>query len=302
MDYKLGELIKITKRKCSDKIQPKIKVGGLYLIIEEGKPTKSGARVLRIAEFYKMAEMAITNPTKHINPKDIMHCNSDRFEWIKKSPTQLKAEFKRVKDDYFREQENRQDEEIKNKFTEKERIQMAYTPYLYAELSWHYANKVISLAAERKIPELKKLTRTVRMLREKFLSELRVKMSQPVLQAAQEKVKKAIEEHFLDFFKFEMSVQNEVNRQYVQIDHDDIRTYAYISMLCYESQQKVDRANFLLIHSRLGALSTEHDSYKYMKELYACMDAYMGDCKMENTLTIQTAVKVMEKNINQMEL
>ena len=39
-----------------------------------------------------------------------------------------------------------------------------------------------------------------------------------------------------------------------------------------------------------------------MKELYACMDAYMGDCRMENTLTIQTAVKVMEKNINQMAL
>lgn len=302
MDYKLGELIKITKRKVSDKVQSNIKVGGLYLIIQEEGHTKSGATVLRIAEFNRMAEMAIKNPTKHIDPKDMMRCNSDRFEWIKKSPTQLKAEFKRVKDEYFREQEKRQDEEIKNKFTDKERIQMAYTPYLYAELSWYYADKVVSLVTERRISELKKLTRTVRMLRENFLYELRAKMSQPVLRAAQDKVKKILEEHYLDFFKFEMSVQNEVNRQYVQVDHDDVRTYAYISMLCYECQQKVDKANVKLIQKKIGVAPMVHDSYKYMRELYACMDAYMGDCKMEKALPIQLSVKALERNISKMEL
>lgn len=302
MDYKLGELIKITKRKCSEKIQPNIKVGGLYMVIGEDTPTKSGAKCLRIAEFKKMANMAIITPSKHIPRKDMFRCNADRFEWKKKSPAQLKAEFEKVKNEYFKEQEERQDREVMKKFTDKERIQMAYTPYLYAELSWHYADKVRQLAIDRKIDKYKKLTRTVKELRSNFLSELRIKMTQPVLDAAQEKVKKAIEEHFLDFFKFEMSVQNELNRQYLRIEDDDIRTYAYISMLCYQCQQKIDKANALLIHQRLGAVTTEHDSYKYMKELYDCMGAYMGDCKIENTLTIQTAIRVMEKNINKMEL
>lgn len=300
--YALGELIKIVKRKCSDKIQPKIKEGGLYLVLEEEKPTKSGAKCVRIIEFSKAAEVFIVNPTEHINPKDTMKCNADRFEWVKKSKGYLKAEFEKIKNEYFKKQEQLQDKQIQDKFTDRERVQLAYTPYLYAELAWHYAYKVVELSIARRIEPLKKATRTIKSLRSDFLYELKKKMSQPVLDAAQKRVSDAIMANYLDFFKFEMAVQNEINRQYRGSDNNDVRSFAYISILCYEAQRRVDMNNAYLISKRIGGVVEEVESYKYMRELYEEMKQCMGTYRIESTLPIQTAIKVMEKNINRMTL
>ena len=300
--YALGELIKIVKRKCSDKIQPKIKEGGLYLVLEEEKPTKSGAKCVRIIEFSKAAEVFIVNPTEHINPKDTMKCNADRFEWAKKSKGYLKAEFEKIKNEYFKKQEQLQDKQIQDKFTDRERVQLAYTPYLYAELAWHYANKVRLLSVERRVEKFKKQTRTIRELRDNFTYELKKKMSQPVLEAAQGKVKKAIEDQSVNFFKFELSVQNEINRQFVKVDNDDIKAYAYISMLCYKSQRKIDMQNARMISKRVGGVIEDIDSYKYMRELNDCMSLFMDGCQVKENLAIETSVKILENNINSMHL
>lgn len=300
--YALGELIKITKRKCSDKIQPKIKEGGLYLVLEEDKPTKSGAKVLIISEFSKMAYMSIVSPNKYIDTKDMMRCNSDRFEWQKKSQSYLKAEYEKEKASYIKKQEEMQDKQIKEKFTDKERVQLAYTPYLYAELAWYYAYKVTDLAISRRVESLKKRTRTIKSLRADFLFELKRKMSQPVLDAAQKKVTDAIANNSLDFLKFELSVQNEINKQYKGSSDNDIRAFAYISMLCYEAQRRVDIANIHLINHRIGGVAEEVESYKYMRELYTEMKGCMGVFRIEQTLPIQTAVKIMEKTIGSMTL
>lgn len=300
--YALGELIKIVKRKCSDKIQPKIKEGGLYLVLEEEKPTKSGAKCVRIIEFSKAAEVFIVNPTEHINPKDTMKCNADRFEWVKKSKGYLKAEFEKIKNEYFKKQEQLQDKQIQDKFTDRERVQLAYTPYLYAELAWHYANKVRLLSVERRVEKFKKQTRTIRELRDNFTYELKKKMSQPVLEAAQGKVKKAIEDQSVNFFKFELSVQNEINRQFVKVDNDDIKAYAYISMLCYKSQRKIDMQNARMISKRVGGVIEDIDSYKYMRELNDCMSLFMDGCQVKENLAIETSVKILENNINSMHL
>lgn len=300
--YALGELIKIVKRKCSDKIQPKIVEGGLYLVLEDDKPTKSGARCIRIIEFKKAAEMFIIAPSEHINPKDTMKCNADRFEWVKKSKGYLKAEFEKIKNAYFEKQEQIQDKQIQDKFTDKERVRMAYTPYLYAELAWYYANKVRELSVIRRVEKYKKQTRAIRELRDNFTSELRKKMSKPVLDAAQDKVKKAIEEHYMNFFKFELSVQNEINRQFVKIDNDDIKAYAYISMMCYKSQRKIDMQNAVLISKRIGGIVEEVDSYKWMRELNDCMRLFLDGCKVKENLAIETSVKILESNINSMQL
>lgn len=292
----------IVKRKCSPKVQPHIIDNGLYLVLEELPKTKSGARCLLVAEFEQMAKMAMITPHANIPIKDMKRINADRFSWEVKNRKIVKEKALAYKDNFVKEQEKKQDEQIQSKFSERERSQMAYTPYLYAELAWYYANKAIDLCVVRRIDGMKKVTRTVRGLRADFLSELRKKMPQPVITCAQEKVKKAIEDNFMDFFKMEMTVQNELNFQHLRTVNDDVKTYAYISMLCYEAQRRVDIANARLIEKRLGGIAEVVDSYKYMRELYDCMKAYVGDCKVKNTYNITNAIKIMEKNIGQLSL
>lgn len=292
----------IVKRKCSPKVQPHIIDNGLYLVLEELPKTKSGARCLLVAEFEQMAKMVMITPHANIPVKDMKRINADRFSWEVKNRRIVKEKALAYKDNFVKEQEQKQNNEIQSKFTERERSQMAYTPYLYAELAWYYATRAMNLCIDRRIDGTKKITRTVRSLRNDFLNYLKKKMSQPVITAAQEAVKKAIENNYLDFFKLEMTIQNELNYQYLKAENDDIKTYAYISMLCYEAQRRVDINNAKLISKRLGGIAEFIDSYPYMKELYDCMKVYVGDCKVQNTANINIAIKVLEKNIGSLIL
>ena len=274
----------------------------MYLVLEELPKTKSGARCLLVADFSLMVDKFILTPMANVERKYMMHINSDRFEWKHLSNDKLRALVNKRKDEYVKKQEQIQDETIQSKFTNKERMQMAYTPYLYAELAWHYAFKAVAISAERKVDDLKKAVRTIRQLRADFLSELRKKMSQPVIDAAQDKVIQALAEHSLDFFKFENTIKNEVEREYLGSKNNDIRAYAYMSMLCYESQRRVDIDNAKLISRKLGGVVEEVESYKYMKELYENIGKCLGAYYIPHTDNIKIAVKVMEKNIGSMTL
>ena len=298
----MGELIIITRRKCSDKVQPKIKLGKMYLVVDEVEPTKSGARVILIADFETIAQRAITNPHDNIDPKMIMRCNSDRFEWKLKSKSRLKKEFAKKQIQHYEEVDKQRDASLQAKFTNEERERIAYIPYLFAELSWHYAYKAIELAVERRIDEHKKPVRRIKQLREEFLSELRHKMTQPILEAGQLKVKEAMDIHAVDLFKFELTVKNEVERVYLGYQHNDIRAYAYMSMLCYESLRDADNDNVNLIVRKVGGAPAEVASYKCMKEMYYTIWKLLGEHYIEHNLNIDISVKVLKKNIKSMRL
>lgn len=299
--YKMGDLILITKRKCSDKVQPRIKVGTHYLVLAESK-IKSGAVVLKVAEFAKMAKEVLVRPKDNIDPKDIQRVNEERFEWKRCSKTKMQKEFLEFKESFEKEKESREMKFLEEKFTEKERIQMAYTPYLFAELTWHYAEKALEAAKEKKIDKYKKVARLVKAFRVDFNQELRKKMTQPVLECAQSRLQGALEDHSLDFFIFMTTVKNEINRQYVGLEHDDVKTFAYMAQLCYKSQRKLDQKNVEIIKKKLGGEVGNHETFKYMSDLQKCLETYMDGCKVEFTQPIQTAVKIMERNINNTKL
>ena len=297
---KKGTLLQV-KRKCSPKVQPHIIDNSLYLVLEELPKTKSGARCLLVAEFERIARIAMIIPHANIPIKDMKRINADRFSWEVKNGKIVEEKLLAYRGDFIKQQEQKQDEEIQNKFTERERSQMAYTPYLYAELAWHYAFKALDISIDRKVEDLKKTTRIIKQLRNDFLYELKKKMTQPVLSAAQDKVKKALEDFSLDFFKFELTVKNEVEREYLGSKNNDMRAYAYMSMCCYEAQRRVDIANARLIEKRLGGIAEVVESYKYMRELYENIQQCVGE-RIPKTYIIDTSVKILEKNISKLTL
>lgn len=298
--YKMGDLIVITKRKCSEKVQPRIKVGGHYLVLKEGR-LKSGALTLSVAEFSAMAREGLKDPHAKIDPKMIMQCNQERFEWVRKSQKELLAKFNEFKAEFNKKQEEKEEAFLKERFSEKERIRMAYYPYIYAELAWYYSLRALELVKERRIESLKKTSRQLQEYRCNFMFDLARKMGHEVLECAQSKVHQMLQAKQMDFFVFYTTVQNEINRQYVGIPDDDIKTYAYMSKLCIESQQRLDDENVEIIRKRLG-FATRHESFPYMSGLMACMQEYLGNFHMEVTLPISTAVTIMEKNVMSLTL
>lgn len=298
--YKMGDLIQITKRLCSDKVQPRVKVGTYYLVLASDK-IKSGATVLKVAEFGKMAREVLVRPKENIDPKDMVRINEERFEWKRKDKKEMQAKFTQFKEEFQKKQEEKEEEFLKAQFTEQERIQMAYHPYMYAELAWHYAEQAMELGRQMKIEKLKKVSRLVRSFRVEFNCELRKSMTQNVIDYAREKVMNVIEQHRQSFFIFFTTVKNEINRQQVGIELDEVKAYAYMAILCYKCQRRLDQRNVEIIRQRLGQ-GSQHESFKYMKELNKCMETVMDGVKIENTIPILTVVKTLEKYIGGMTL
>ena len=298
--YKFGDLIVITKRKCSDKIQPKIKVGTHYFVLEAGK-LKNGATVLSVAEFSAIAYGGLMTPNAKIDPKLAMQCNEERFEWKRRSQTELMAEFQKFKEELDRKQEEKEKEFLEKRFTEKERIKMAYHPYIYAELAWVFALRALSIVKDRKISSFRGTSHKLEEFRRDFMLLLSKKMEHPVVMASQERVAQLLEDNYRDFLIFHATITNEINRQHVGIPNDDIKAYAYMSLLCYQCLQRLDDSNVELIRKKLG-FATRHDSYPLMAELKQCMLEYMEGCQIEHTLNIRTAVSVLEKNVMNLKL
>ncbi|MBQ7018750.1 MAG: hypothetical protein IJN06_07085 [Bacteroidales bacterium] len=298
--YKLGDLIVITRRKCSDKVQPKIKVGGHYLVLKESR-LKSGALTLSVADFATMAREGIKDPHAKIDPKMVMQCNQERFEWKRKSQKELLARFNEFKEGFKKEQEQKEEAFLKERFSEAERIRMAYYPYIYAELAWYYSLRALEIVKERRIEALKRTSRQLQEYRCNFMFDLARKMGHEVLDCAQGKVLQMLQDRQMDFFVFFTTVQNEINRQHVGIPDDDVKAYAYMSKLCIESQQRLDDENVEMIRQRLG-FATRHESFPYMSGLKTCMNEYMGNLHVKFTLPISTAVTIMEKNVMNLTL
>lgn len=298
--YKMGDLILITKRKCSEKVQPKIKVGGHYLVLKEGR-LKSGALTLSVADFATMAREGLKDPHAKIDPKMIMQCNQERFEWVRKSQKELLAQFNEFKAEFNKKQEEKEEAFLKERFSEKERIGMAYYPYIYAELAWYYSLRALELVKERRIEALKKTSRQLQEYRCNFLFDLARKMGHEVLECAQGKVHQMLQAKQMDFFIFYTTITNEINRQHVGIPDDDVKAYAYMSKLCMESQQRLDDENVEIIRKRLG-FATRHESFPYMSGLKVCMQEYLGNLEVNFTRPISTAVTIMERNVMSMKL
>ena len=59
-------------------------------------------------------------------------------------------------------------------FSFQENMEIVFTPLIITECAWHYALKVVKMAAERRIPQTIKLSRTVKMLREEYLKDVSI--------------------------------------------------------------------------------------------------------------------------------
>ena len=300
-EYKFGQVITIIDRKCSDKVQPKVKVGDKYTVLEQHY-LKSGAISLLVVNLAELANKAGETPIANIDPKLYQRINEERFVWSLLNEKKKQRELEKTRALLAERAEQKETEFLEQRFTQEERFQMSYRPYLFAELSWHFALKALSAAAAEKIEETKKISREVTTLRKNFLYDLNKNMSAPVVKCAQNKVSEALQTFSVDFLKLQVTINNELNRSYIGVKHDAVKTYALISSMCYYCQSKIEDKNTELIRSRLGGGAYNHESFGYMGELHNCMLKLIDGCKLQDTLAVITAIKVLEKNIMSLNL
>lgn len=194
--------------------------------------------------------------------------------------------------------------EMREKLTEQEQMQIAFVPLVLIEFAWHYALKAMELAARDKVGILKKLTKVMRRLRERQLSDWRKDLDETRMRHLREQSEEALNSIAYDLQILYFSVNGEFKKTAPEYPYDEMRTYAIISSLFVDLYEAHNRKSDDMLRRKLirpqmrGTITPET-----VTALRDGMDAFAGtsltfDRKAAN---ITIAMKVIENRIAQAE-
>ena len=273
-----GDFITITKRKCSDKIQPNIKVGGIYAVLETDT-LKDGTKVLVLV--------------RDGRKKTTTRCNANRFEWRRYKPEELAERLTKMKVEQF-------NQKIEDNCTSQENAAISIKPILILILMWNYADKVLDYCSQNKLSEFKKASRALRELRKQVYDHLDEHLERERVTRFENFIKDFKREYAYDFRILQLSMENELFKQNKGITHSEMRTYAYIGiMMCYTLYRYELRSMKLIDEKASGYCSSYHLPYR--KEFFLAMTCFLEGLSYDSSDHEILCLKIFEKNFDSIE-
>lgn len=190
--------------------------------------------------------------------------------------------------------------ELTDNFTKDEQMRITIVPLMLSYAAWHYADLTLSLGVAYKVSFLKKLTRAVRELRKTFDYEVSKDLNPHHVHVMERETEKFMNTFGHDFTILYFSVNSEFKREHPDYPYDDMRTYAIMSMLMIELQDRQNRSSDKLITGRIGRRTPT----RRMREIDALHDLMRGYAGIESGFdmrerNIVTALNVIWNRINE---
>ncbi len=138
---------------------------------------------------------------------------------------------KELQEKAFRESVAESTKKMMEKLTIDEQMRVSFVPLVITQLAWLYADKAMACAARDKVSILKKLSRTLKMVHQKYNDELRCELDYKHLQNVMKQTGMCIGEISRDLTILYFSVNQEFKRSTPEYPYDEQRTYAIISTL-----------------------------------------------------------------------
>lgn len=275
-----GQVIEITNRKCSDKVQPNIKANVSYAV--EGNDTlKDGTVVL-----------LLHNPKDENRPYRI---NAQRFDW------QI-VTYEMVCERKFKEECQKNTKELVEKFTFAEHIYIAFTPLIFASLAFHYGMECRKYAANNRLSEYRKLSRAFDDVKDRYRNDLLKDIDDKHIKNIESDAQKVMQAYASDFIILRECVKRELFKKYPAEPHWNLRADAYCGMLMISVYKEHNKKVDALIASRLeGHKGTANNPL--IEALYVILDAYSGDyAEFDiNQYDIQTAKNIVHRKVQESE-
>ena len=291
-------MIVITERKVSEKVQPNIRRGNLYIVVSTGT-LKSGSVSLLC----------------HVrsNDKQLHRINAERFIWRKITQAEIDAAEKRAAavfsekmrqaaEEKFKHECEKSYNDLKQNFSWDDHIQIAFVPLVIAHIAWVYAEKTRKWCADHRISDVIKLSRAVRKVREDYIDFLRKDLDMKHIESIERQAEQFLKEPktALDFQIAYYSISNEYYRQYPDVELQECRVYATISRLMIEAYKRHNAKMNALIASKLGH-SESVDNTLITDKLDTCMDAYLGDYVLTKTEEIGRIERIFDISLSRFE-
>ena len=251
-----------------------------------GKPIPVGERYLNIA---------YNRDRKMMNRKTHFGCNENKQEkkivTIPGVPVTEEQFKKNVHDDTLN---------MLQTFTFQENMNIAFVPLIITEVAWYYAFKVVKFAADNRIPETVKLSRSVKALREQYLSDCSKDLDRKHIDKMEKSAEEFVKLCQTDFLLLFYSLNNELKKQWADYDNLDMRTDACIAIIMLQLLKEHNRRMDKLMESKLGGKVPSHRN-PINDKLLDLMDAYASPCKLEFTGNVDTSMKIIRKKFDQID-
>ena len=194
-----------------------------------------------------------------------------------------KVQSREEREEAFRQECKENVQAMLKAFTFEEHMAIAFTPYVIIDTIWYFVDKVQNYCRDRRIYEVKKLSRVINELRDRYRQELRKDLSQKHLDQIHEK-----------------SVHWRELNSYQSQDYLDCMNWAYCAMkLCKLGKEYNDDINQMILE-RIGKGKDAPAHWIYDK-LYAIMDAYLpGEFKVDDT-QIDMCMRIFKNNLKQLK-
>ena len=190
------------------------------------------------------------------------------------------------------------------RLTVKEQMQVSFLPLVITQCAWVYAHKSMELAARDKISILKKLSRTLKMVHQRYEDDLRRDLDYK----SRTKIKTQADE-FMQSISHDMmilyfTVRGEILRCAPEYPCVEQRAYAIISLLFIDLLEAHNKEMDKLLAEKLNdsnlAPNVMHSMTKHLRTGMTAFAGVEGKFNYDN-FNVKLAIKVVGKRLNAME-
>ena len=169
-------------------------------------------------------------------------------------------------------------QQLVDNLTLNEQMRVALVPLILEQIAWIYADKAMACAARDKVSLLKKLSRVLKLVHQKWNAELRRDLDFNHMKNVDEQVKMCVEGHLAhDLTILYWTVNREFKRAVPEYPHEELRTYAIISTLFIDMLKEYNSKVDALLAEKLNRKDLEESVIPpIIKELRKGMVAFAG--------------------------
>ena len=200
----------------------------------------------------------------------------------------------------FKELARRDAKTMLDTFTLEENMMIAFVPLIISKVAWIYAEKALKYCADNRISEFKKLGRSIKELRQKYLDVLRLDLDFTHIHRIESQTLQ-----FMDECNYHLTILWYQVNQYIksnapEMPRDMMRTDAAIAVLMVRYLKAHNKRMDAVIAAKMGR-SQSIDNPQMIALEKLMMQYFPADFKLETNANLDLCGKIFANNLSKIE-
>ena len=187
-----------------------------------------------------------------------------------------------------------------NTFTWDENMMIAFVPLIISKVAWVYAEKAVKYCTDNRISEFKKLGRSVKELRQKYIDVLRLDLDYSHINRIETQTLQFMDECNYDLAILWYQVNQYIKTNAPDMPYDTMRTDAAVAVMMVRYLKAHNRRMDAIIASKMGqSQSIDNPQMRSLEKLM--MQYFPKDFKLETNTNLDLCGKIFAKNLSKIE-